>query len=125
MGATSARILLVEDENAPGRAAASTLEALGHSVLWVRSVREARQRLSEGGWDVLVLDVSLDSDGLEYFQALRFAPEHPRGGVVIMTEPGDVQTKERAKQLGAAAVVAKPLVPDQLAGVVQDLLAFI
>ncbi|MFN2451083.1 MAG: response regulator [Candidatus Dormibacteria bacterium] len=125
MGATSARILLVEDENAPGRTATSALEALGHQVLWVRSVREARQRLGEGGWDVLVLDVSLDSDGLEYFQALRFAPEHPRGGVVIMTEPGDVQTKERAKQLGAAGVVAKPLVPDELAGVVQDLLAFI
>lgn len=125
MAAPSARILLVEDENAPARTASSTLEALGHTVHWVRSVREARQQLRDAAWDVLLLDVSLDSDGLEFFQALRFAPEHPRGGVVIMTEPGAVQTKERAKQLGAAGVVAKPLVPDQLAAVVEELLAFI
>jgi len=125
MGGTSARILLVEDELAPARAATTTLEALGHQVHWVRTVREARQELRDGAWDVLVLDVSLDSDGLEFFQAIRFAPEHPRGGVVILTEAGEIPTKERAQQLGAAGVLAKPLVPEQLAAVVQDLLAFI
>lgn len=125
MGGTSARILLVEDESAPGRTASTTLQALGHQVHWVRTVREARQELCDGVWDVLVLDVTLDSDGLEFFQAIRFAPEHPGGGVVILTEPGDVQTRERAQQLGAAGVVAKPLVPDRLAAVVQDLVAFI
>lgn len=125
MAETSARILLVEDESAPARTATTALQALGHQVHWVRSVREARQELRDASWDVLMLDVSLDSDGLEFFQAIRFAPEHPGGGVVIMTEPGDVPTKERAKQLGAAAVVSKPLVADELVAVVQDLLAFL
>ncbi|GAC1338211.1 MAG: hypothetical protein NVSMB29_03730 [Candidatus Dormibacteria bacterium] len=125
MGGAGARILLVEDETAPARTVTTTLQALGHQVHWVRTVREARQELRDAAWDVLVLDVSLDSDGLEFFQAIRFAPEHPGGGVVIMTEPGDVQTKERAKQLGAAGVLTKPLVADELAAVVEDLLAFI
>jgi len=125
MGGPGARILLVEDENAPARAAAAPLEAIGHRVHWVRSIREARQELAEQPWDVLLLDVTLDSDGLEFLQAIRFAPELPAGGVVMLTEPGDVYSKERAHQLGAAGVVPKPVQPERLVKVVEDLLTFI
>ena len=120
-----ARILLAEDEAGVAQPVINRFTEIGHDVHWARAVREVRAQLPTFDPDVLILDVSLDTDGLELFQALRFAPEHPRGGVVILTEPGDTISRERAHQLGAAAVVSKPIRGDELVDVVEDLLTFI
>ena len=120
-----ARILLAEDQATVAQPVVDRFSGSGHDIRWVRAVREARVQLTEFAPDVLILDTTLDTDGLELFQALRFAPEHPPGGVVILTEPGDIGTKERAQQLGAAAVMAKPLQVDELLETVEDLLTYI
>ena len=120
-----ARILLAEDQATVAQPVVDRFSGSGHDIRWVRAVREARVQLTEFAPDVLILDTTLETDGLELFQALRFAPEHPPGGVVILTEPGDIGTKERAQQLGAAAVLAKPLQLDELVEVVDDLLTYI
>src|SRR5437660_112157 len=120
-----ARILLAEDEAAVAQPVIDRFTELGHDVRWARAVRQVRAELPAFAPDVLILDVTLDTDGLELFQALRFAPEHPAAGVVILTEPGDIATRERAQQLGAAAVVAKPIRGDELVHVVEDLLTLI
>lgn len=125
MSPERARILLAEDQASVAQPVMSRFTDLGHDVRWVRAVREVRTELNEFAPDVLILDTTLDTDGLELFQALRFSPEHPPGGVVILTEPGDVPTRERAQQLGAAAVLAKPLQGDELVEVVEDLLTYI
>ncbi|HEY4869860.1 MAG TPA: response regulator [Candidatus Dormibacteraeota bacterium] len=120
-----ARILLAEDEASVAQAVITRFTEMGHEVRWARAVREVRAELPEFSPDLLILDVTLDTDGLELFQAIRFAPEHPPAGVVILTESGDIAMRERAQQLGAAAVVTKPLRGDELAEVVEDLLTFI
>src|SRR5438552_2051808 len=120
-----ARILLAEDEASVARPVIQRFEGIGHEVRWARAVREVRAELPMFSPDVLILDTTLDTDGLEFFQAIRFAPEHPPGGVVILTEPGDVGTRERAQQLGAAAVISKPIRGDELVEIVEDLLTFI
>jgi DNA-binding response OmpR family regulator len=120
-----ARILLAEDQASVAAPVVSRLTEAGHEVRWVRQMRELRRVMGDNPPDLLLLDTTLDIDGLEYFQAVRFAPEHPRAGVVILTPPGDVRTKERARQLGAAAVLAKPIDGDELVAVVGDLLSMI
>jgi DNA-binding response OmpR family regulator len=120
-----ARILLAEDQASVAAPVVSKLIEAGHQVRWVREMRQLRQEMAGVPPDLLLLDTTLDTDGLEYFQAIRFAPEHPRAGVVVLTPPGDVRTKERAQQLGAAAVLAKPLDGDALVAVVGDLLSMI
>ena len=120
-----ARILVAEDEAAVAQPVIERFTGIGHDVHWARAVREVRAELGAFTPDVLILDTTLDTDGLELFQAIRFAPEHPRAGVVILTEPGDTPTKERAQQLGAAAVVAKPVKGDELVEIVSDLLTYI
>jgi DNA-binding response OmpR family regulator len=124
MGVT-ARILLAEDQASVAAPVVSKLVEAGHEVRWVREMRQLRKQMADVPPDLLLLDTTLDTDGLEYFQAIRFAPEHPRAGVVILTPPGDVRTKERAQQLGAAAVLAKPLDGDAVVAVVGDLLSMI
>jgi DNA-binding response OmpR family regulator len=120
-----ARILLAEDEASVARPVIERFEGIGHEVHWARAVREVRAELPAFEPDVLILDTTLDTDGLELFQAIRFAPEHPRAGVVILIEPGDTETRERAHQLGAAAVVSKPIRGEELVEAVEDLLSFI
>lgn len=121
----AARILVAEDEASIAAPVVARLTEAGHEVRWVRQMRDLRRVMGEDPPDVLLLDTTLDTDGLEYFQAVRFAPEHPRGGIVVLTPPGDVRSKERAQQLGAAAVLAKPLDGDAVVAVVGDLLSMI
>jgi DNA-binding response OmpR family regulator len=123
--AVPARLLLAEDQASVAAPVVSRLVEAGHQVRWVRQMRELRKQMDDDPPDLLLLDTTLDIDGLEYFQAVRFAPEHPRAGVIIFTPAGDVRTKERAQQLGAAAVLAKPLDCDALVAVVGDLLSMI
>lgn len=120
-----ARILLAEDQASVAAPVVSRLTEAGHHVRWVRQMRELRRMMEDDPPDLLLLDTTLDVDGLEYFQAVRFAPEHPRAGVVILTPQGDLRTKERAQQLGAAAVLPKPIDGDALVAVVGDLLSMI
>jgi DNA-binding NarL/FixJ family response regulator len=88
-------------------------------------VRELRAEMPAFNPDVLILDTTLDTDGLEFFQAIRFAPEHPRAGVVILSAAGDIGARERAQQLGAASVMMKPVRLDELIEIVEDLLTYI
>lgn len=120
-----ARILIAEDESAIAQQVINRFTLIGHEVRWARAVREVRAELPLFDPDVLILDTTLDTDGLEFFQAIRFAPEHPRGGVVILTAPGDIVARERAQQLGAAAVMMKPVRGDELVDIVEDLLTYI
>jgi DNA-binding response OmpR family regulator len=119
------RILVAEDEASCAKPVIERFTGIGHEVHWVRAVRDVRAELPAWSPDLLILDTTLDTDGLELFQAIRFAPDHPPAGVVILTEPGDITTRERAQQLGAAAVVSKPIRGDELVEIVEDLLTFI
>ena len=120
-----ARILIAEDEAAVAQQVINRFTLRGHEVRWARAVREIRAELPVFAPDVLILDATLDTDGLELFQALRFAPEHPRAGVVILTAAGDIGARERAQQLGAAAVMMKPVRNDELVEIVEDLLTYV
>ena len=119
---TKGLVLLAEAEPTVAKVVSSRLDTEGIAVRWVRTIREARTELSDHPPDLLLLDTALETDGLEFFQALRNRPEAPRGGVVVLTEQGDTHARERAHQLGAAAVVTKPIKVDDVAQVVRDLL---
>jgi DNA-binding response OmpR family regulator len=115
-------ILVAEAENRIAQVVTRRLGSDGHEVHWVRTARDARAELGQRACDLLLLDVTLESDGLELLQALRFSPHAPRGGIVMLAEREDVSSQERAQQLGAAAVLRKPLDPAGLSATVRDLL---
>jgi len=115
-------VLLAEAEPAVAKVVTSRLDSDRVEVRWVRTIREARQELADNPPDLLLLDTALETDGLEFFQALRNRPDAPRGGVVVLAEKADVHARERAAQLGAAAVVTKPLNVDDMARAVRELL---
>ncbi len=123
MAQTLPSILIAENEHAVAKPLVAQLESAGFDVRWVISVRELRDEMEAHPPDVLILDDRLDIDGLEYLQAIRFAPNHPPGGVVIISD--SVAARERGLQLGAAAAVAKPIAGDEMVRTLEELLAYI
>jgi DNA-binding response OmpR family regulator len=120
----AADILLAEDNQKDASLVVSALEPK-HSVRWVRNTRDLRTQFKERTPDMLILDVTLDNDGLEFFQSIRFGPTSPSGGVIMLTEEGNVAMRERANQLGATAVHPKPIDGAKLLETVDDLLSFV
>ena len=120
MVAPLTRVLVAEDESAVAKPLVAHLESNGFEVHWVTTVQEVRGELETTTPDVLVLDNTLDTDGLEYLQAIRFAPHHPRAGVVVMSD--SVTARERGLQLGAMAAIPKPVDCDVLTATLRELL---
>jgi len=103
----NARILLVEDEKLIGTMVRINLEAEGWDVTWVRDGDAAREHVTGGGYDVMLLDLELPGrGGLELVADSRQAGiETP---VLILTAHGGVDLKVRSLGLGADDFLAKP-----------------
>jgi CheY-like chemotaxis protein len=110
----TARVLIVEDDDAMRRLMAATLDAFGYDVV------EAGDGIDLLGWlgaslwdpsgdcvDVIVSDVNLpDMTALEVMEALRL--HHGAVPVILVTASDDPTVDERAYDLGASIVLRKP-----------------
>ena len=107
------RILVIEDEPRIQAFLARGLEAEGYTVVAAADGREGLGLATRARWDLVVLDLLLPGlNGLDVLQELHGAkPELP---IVILSARGDVQTKLRGFELGAADYVAKPFSLDEL-----------
>jgi DNA-binding response OmpR family regulator len=66
------RLLLVEDEPDLAAVVQSGLTQSGYAVEWVERGSEALERLAEGGYSLVLLDVMLpDTDGWKVCETLR------------------------------------------------------
>jgi CheY-like chemotaxis protein len=102
------RILLVDDEPALLRLMARALKAAGIETLSARSGREALGLLRTQSLDAMITDIGMpELDGMTLLRATRqVAPELP---VIVITGDTTEATAERAGQLGAVALLLKPL----------------
>ncbi|MBK8001182.1 MAG: response regulator [Verrucomicrobia bacterium] len=104
-----ARVLLVEDDAAVGEMLQDGLLADGVAVDAVSCVREAMQRVREGGVDLVLLDLGFpDGDGFEYLQALKEDSSLNGVPVMVLTAKSSVNDKVRGFDLGAVDYVTKP-----------------
>ncbi|MDP8642012.1 winged helix-turn-helix domain-containing protein [Serratia marcescens] len=70
-------ILLVEDDLQLGKALCRALELTGFNLCWVRLLSDAENKLSPGGFDLMLLDLTLpDGDGLQKLIAWRAAGQN-------------------------------------------------
>jgi DNA-binding response OmpR family regulator len=106
-------VLVVEDDPKIAAMIAKGLRARQFEVETVTSGGGAVDRVSEGGIDVLLLDLGLpDLDGLDVLQTLR-----DRGlelPVIVITARSDPGDRAAAIDLGVAEYLTKPFVWAQL-----------
>ena len=113
-------ILIVEDDITFSLMLTTWLGKKGFVVRSSSSVSDAKRRLGEEAFDLVISDLRLpDSDGIDLLKWLKNA--HPSLPLIMMTSYAEIQTAVQAMKLGAADYIAKPLNPDELLGKIKEL----
>jgi signal transduction histidine kinase len=117
------KILSVED-NPFGRVVLNAvLQELGHEVEFIGRGEDAPQRLAQGAFDVVLMDMVLPGiDGIEAIRRIR-ASQPPASGIAIIGVSGRGEDDAAARSAGANGFLLKPVSPRQLALVLADVLS--
>ncbi len=120
----TSRILLVEDEEHIAKLVLFKLTKEGFKVTHARDGQEALDRLVDGGWDLVILDVMMPRmNGWEVLQALRSDPKTASIPVLMLTAKGSQQDISKAAELDAEKYLKKPFDPNELAALVRGMVA--
>ena len=108
------RILIVDDQRAIRLTSAQAVRAEGHEADTADSGQVALLKLQEEHYDLVMLDLRLESeaDGLDYLARLQKIS--PRLPVVICTAHASIETAVEAMRRGAQDYLEKPFTPEQL-----------
>jgi two-component system nitrogen regulation response regulator GlnG len=113
MNPDKANILIVDDEPGVCWAMAELARSMGHAAETASDAAAGMEKLSAGGFDVVVLDIQLPGlNGLEALPKIRAS--HPDVPVVVITAYGTMQTAVDAVQRGAFEYLLKPVDMDTL-----------
>lgn len=113
-------ILIVEDDITFSLMLTTWLGKKGFVVRSSSSVSDAKRRLGEEAFDLVISDLRLpDSDGIDLLKWLKST--HPSLPLIMMTSYAEIQTAVQAMKLGVADYIAKPLNPDELLGKIKEL----
>lgn len=113
-------ILIVEDDITFSLMLTTWLGKKGFVVRSSSSVSDAKRRLGEEAFDLVISDLRLpDSDGIDLLKWLKST--HPSLPLIMMTSYAEIQTAVQAMKLGAADYIAKPLNPEELLGKIREL----
>ena len=114
------RLLSVED-NPFGRVVLNTiLSELGHQTEFIGQGEAAPDRLAQGGFDAVLMDMVLPGiDGVEAIRRIRaLAP--PLGCIAIIGVSGKAEDEAASRAAGADAFLVKPVSPRALATALLD-----
>jgi CheY-like chemotaxis protein len=111
------RVLVIEDDDDIRSMVELLLTGEGHGVVCAANGREGLDRVRDGRFDVILLDLKMPlMDGWEF--ARRY---HDSGGsapIVVLSAAQDLERQTR--EIGAARVLPKPFDLDALVAVVAE-----
>lgn len=119
-----AKILIADDSRVQIHIFSAFLAAKGFTVAvavdalqaWMSALREMP--------DAIVLDVNMPAgSGVEVLRKLRMSIKTQHIPVVVVTGTSDPETERKARELGAAEFLHKPVDPGQLHAILARLLA--
>jgi CheY-like chemotaxis protein len=116
--------ILCAEDNPYGRVVMNTiLGELGHKVNFVESGEAVVRALEQGGYDAVLMDVSLAGlDGLAATRRIRALPgEWANVPIIGISGHGNRSDEQAAREAGMNAYLAKPVSPAKLAQVLNDL----
>jgi two-component system response regulator QseB len=107
------RVLIVEDDPMIGRALSTGLEDSGYATDWVRDGAAAELALSQGAYDLALLDLGLPrKDGMEVLKTLRRA--NVQVPVVVISARDSLSDRIAGLDSGADDYLAKPFDLDEV-----------
>ena len=104
------RVLLVEDHVMNRTLAREVLELGGHEIVDAHNVSEARLRLTEPPFDVVLLDIMIPGGGgVAVLDFIRASPHLARLPVIAVTAQAMDGDRERLLATGFDGYISKPI----------------
>ena len=111
----AAKILAVDDDPMNRDMLSRRLEKLGYEVTDASTGREALQKLKDGNFDLVLLDILMpDLDGFQTLEFMKADPRLRHIPVIMLTALDDVASTVRCIEAGAEDYVPKPFNPTLL-----------
>jgi DNA-binding response OmpR family regulator len=108
-------LLLIDDDARLSDMVGSYLQRNGFEVDTASSLGAGRQRLAQGRYDALVLDLMLpDGDGLDFTRELRSQGRTRRLPLLMLTARGEPTDRVVGLEMGADDYLPKPFEPREL-----------
>lgn len=108
----TSRILIVEDEVSLARSIQLELEHEGYQVEIAQNGYEALGKVSEGGRDLIILDLMLP--GLDGFQVCQRIRENSDIPIIMLTALDAIKDKVKGFETGADDYLTKPFAMEEL-----------
>lgn len=117
------RVLLVEDNNDNRTIYVTYLEHHGYTVIDTANGRDALELALREKPDIVLLDISIPGmDGWTLTRRLKESSETGHIPVIALTAHSLPEHRERARQVGCDAYLAKPVEPNRVLKEIQRLL---
>lgn len=114
-------ILIIEDDITFSLMLTTWLSKKGFEIKTSASVSDARRRIDEGNYNLVISDLRLpDGDGIDLLKWLK--DKYPSLPLIMMTSYAEIQTAVQAMKSGAADYISKPLNPEELLSKIKDAL---
>ena len=119
----TARLLLIDDDARLTAMVVDYLNSNGLDVTAVGTLAAGRERLRQGSFDALLLDLMLpDGDGLDLCRELRASPRTRHLPLLMLTARGEPPDRIVGLEIGADDYLPKPFEPRELLARVKALL---
>ncbi len=119
MNSENTRILIVDDEQIVLKSLSDWFRDDGYFVGTASTGKEALAKLTEGDWDIFLLDVKMPGmSGLELQKKIKGIS--PDGIIIIMTAYASVESAVEALKQGAYDYLTKPFDPEHLGHLIRN-----
>ena len=116
----SAHILVVDDDNRLRSLLQRFLRDNGFYVSVAKNAAEARERLRDYKFDLLIVDIMMPEEtGLEFLEKLRRESSVP---VIMLTAMGETEDRITGLEAGADDYLPKPFEPKELVLLIKNIL---
>jgi CheY-like chemotaxis protein len=114
-------ILLVDDNQDTRELFSMAFVLAGHRTSPASSGVEAIDLFSKYRFDAVLLDLQMPGiDGWTVFEWIRQSPSGKEVPVILFSAHYDPEKEERAKKIGAYALLRKPIFPDHVLAIIES-----
>jgi two-component system, chemotaxis family, chemotaxis protein CheY len=119
-----AAILTVDDSASIRQTVKIALGSIGHAITEAINGVDGLAKAEGAAFDLVITDLNMpEMDGLTMIRELRKTPAYAGVPILFLTTESDAGIKQQAKAAGATGWITKPFASDQLARIVDKVLA--
>jgi DNA-binding response OmpR family regulator len=118
-----AKIVIIEDDRVLNSAYQMILEKEGHTVTTAFEGQEGLDKVKDFKPDIILLDLLMPTmGGISFLEEYDVAKNHPEVKVIVLSNMGDEQLVEKARELGTYKYIVKAhTTPGQLSVMVNHI----